>query len=331
MQLLKHTQIFGAIGLLMLGLSPILAQTSTEETEARDKAKEQLNQKMAELEAQLQTAEASKPAEITAQNETAGQQAADTEAKAIGEIQARHDAEVEAEVLAAQAKVQASMAKPEVTQPEKTVAPALVVPAKQPTGDIEQARQQMRQKIVELDKPTAAQTQDVKPAPTAPAVKPATVKPVVVSKPPQPVTAQPDVVKSLPKVDSDRIAQARATMEQKINELNTEAKSPASAKSPVVTVPASKAEPVKNVTAVKSAPAKKESHERKDAEKQALKAATDKKAPPTLSAAMLMDAPPAAVSATKQQRLNDLLVSYKANKITPEEYHRQRAKILAEP
>ena len=34
---------------------------------------------------------------------------------------------------------------------------------------------------------------------------------------------------------------------------------------------------------------------------------------------------------TKQQRLADLLDQYKADKITPAEYHTQRAKILSEP
>ena len=34
---------------------------------------------------------------------------------------------------------------------------------------------------------------------------------------------------------------------------------------------------------------------------------------------------------TKQERLQALLIDYKADKITPREYHEQRVKILAEP
>jgi hypothetical protein len=34
---------------------------------------------------------------------------------------------------------------------------------------------------------------------------------------------------------------------------------------------------------------------------------------------------------TKQQRLMDLLELYKADKLTPAQYHAERAKILAEP
>jgi len=41
--------------------------------------------------------------------------------------------------------------------------------------------------------------------------------------------------------------------------------------------------------------------------------------------------PPPAVSSAKRQRLDDLLARYKADQITPEQYHEQRAKVLAEP
>jgi hypothetical protein len=44
-----------------------------------------------------------------------------------------------------------------------------------------------------------------------------------------------------------------------------------------------------------------------------------------------LQAPPPAVPAAKQQRLDDLLAKYRADQITPEEYHQQRAGILAEP
>ncbi len=41
--------------------------------------------------------------------------------------------------------------------------------------------------------------------------------------------------------------------------------------------------------------------------------------------------PPLPISATKEERLNALLEKYKADQITPDEYHLQRAAILAEP
>jgi hypothetical protein len=42
-------------------------------------------------------------------------------------------------------------------------------------------------------------------------------------------------------------------------------------------------------------------------------------------------APPLPISATKEQRLQALLELYKADQITPEEYQKRRAAILAEP
>jgi hypothetical protein len=42
-------------------------------------------------------------------------------------------------------------------------------------------------------------------------------------------------------------------------------------------------------------------------------------------------APAIPISATKEQRLQALLAKYKADQITPEQYHTQRAEILAEP
>jgi len=41
--------------------------------------------------------------------------------------------------------------------------------------------------------------------------------------------------------------------------------------------------------------------------------------------------PTPALSGSKEERLKQLLTAYKADKISPEEYHQQRAKILAEP
>jgi hypothetical protein len=42
-------------------------------------------------------------------------------------------------------------------------------------------------------------------------------------------------------------------------------------------------------------------------------------------------APAVPISASKQQRLAALLQKYEADQITPDEYHQQRAAILAEP
>ena len=44
-----------------------------------------------------------------------------------------------------------------------------------------------------------------------------------------------------------------------------------------------------------------------------------------------MTAPPTGLSASKQQKLDELLQLYRADQITPQEYHERRAKILSEP
>jgi hypothetical protein len=44
-----------------------------------------------------------------------------------------------------------------------------------------------------------------------------------------------------------------------------------------------------------------------------------------------LEAPPLPISLEKQQKLNDLLPKYQADTISPEEYHKQRAAILAGP
>ena len=44
-----------------------------------------------------------------------------------------------------------------------------------------------------------------------------------------------------------------------------------------------------------------------------------------------IEAPPLPISADKEQRLKELLQKYKTDELSPEQYHQQRAKILAEP
>jgi hypothetical protein len=44
-----------------------------------------------------------------------------------------------------------------------------------------------------------------------------------------------------------------------------------------------------------------------------------------------IEAPPLPISAAKEAQLQALLAKYKADQITPEEYHKRRAEILAEP
>jgi hypothetical protein len=96
---------------------------------------------------------------------------------------------------------------------------------------------------------------------------------------------------------AESIAKARAAMEQKLKEL--EAQPPIAAGA---AAPASAPQPSKKPKTIKDLPP----------------------FPP-------IPAPPPAVSADKAQRLAELLRKYKAEEITPEEYHQQRAKVLSQP
>ena len=44
-----------------------------------------------------------------------------------------------------------------------------------------------------------------------------------------------------------------------------------------------------------------------------------------------IEPPPSPISSAKEARLAELLRKYKADEITPQQYHEQRAKILSEP
>jgi hypothetical protein len=93
--------------------------------------------------------------------------------------------------------------------------------------------------------------------------------------------------------------------------------------------------------AAQSAPAakaekKKKADKKKAAATQAATSKASTNAPamkPAKQPAALqpISGPASPLSADKQKRLADILAQYRADKITPQEYHAQRAKILAEP
>ena len=112
---------------------------------------------------------------------------------------------------------------------------------------------------------------------------------------------------------------------------------------PAGAIPMAKAPAVKPVAApvpAKPAPAPKEQAQANPSTKkpEATTAGTTKPEPaakpaPTKTAMAFkpIEAPPLPLSAEKQQLLTDLLKKYRADEITPEQYHEQRAKILAQP
>jgi hypothetical protein len=110
--------------------------------------------------------------------------------------------------------------------------------------------------------------------------------------PAQPTPVFEPVPAAVPAADAETIAKARAAMEQKMKELLAQQPAEAPAAPP----------PSRKPATLKGAPG----------------------FPP-------IQGPPPAISADKQGRLDELLRKYRADQITPEEYHQQRAKIIAEP
>jgi hypothetical protein len=78
--------------------------------------------------------------------------------------------------------------------------------------------------------------------------------------------------------------------------------------------------------------AKAEAEAKKKAEKaNAEQSGTHASASKKGAAVQPIEAPPLPISADKQQRLQELLKKYKAEELTPDQYQKERAKILAEP
>jgi hypothetical protein len=123
----------------------------------------------------------------------------------------------------------------------------------------------------------------------------------------------------------ESIDKAREALRAKMKELEGQQPAPAAAPAPASAAAPAVAKPT---PAVKPAPTEVP-------ETTAVPAAQPEKPPKKPTKAVLtfptIPGPPPAISADKQQRLADLLRKYKADEITPEEYHQQRAKIMGEP
>ena len=131
------------------------------------------------------------------------------------------------------------------------------------------------------------------PPPPAPKVKPA---PVVVAPPPVTPPPAPVVVRE----DPATVERTRAALRQKMSELDAQQGITA----PTVVAPyAAKPNTPAAHTVVRA------------------------EIPP----AQPITPPPSPISATKEGRLAELLQKYKADAVSPEQYHTQRAAILAEP
>jgi len=162
----------------------------------------------------------------------------------------------------------------------------------------------------------------------------------------------PPPVIAAPAADPDKIAQAREQMRQKLDAAvvqqpaqtgavpqpqvgtTTPAVEPSNPppSAPVKPVP-TRAQPEPKV-ASSSEPAPKASKPSKPPKHQAQPEVVSNPAPtPSASPSSYkpLEGPPAPVTASQRQRLDELLTRYRADQVTPEQYHQERAKILAQP
>jgi hypothetical protein len=194
----------------------------------------------------------------------------------------------------------------------------IVIPPSADPELIAKAREALRQKMEEMNaKPGAQATRAVKPPPSAAA---AAAAPAPAAQP-SPATAQLAAAPAAaagfqaapPSGDAESIAKARENLRQKMDAM--EAQKPVSASAPA--------------SAASAAPAAATMPAQTQPQGVASKAEVkSKKAAKAPQAFPVIQGPPSSVPADKQQQLAELLRKYKAEEISPEEYHLQRAKLV---
>jgi len=168
-------------------------------------------------------------------------------------------------------------------------------------------------------------------APAAPKMSPPPAAPKAPVAPVAAVPAAAPVAVSPQPIDSEAQAAARAALLQSMGQSDipaTPVAAPAvSTPAPAPTVPAPV---VVAPVAMAPAPATPAAPEAKPVAANPTKSSNAPVVGQEAGFAPIV-APPLPISAAKQQQLDALLVQYQADQISPEEYHKQRAAILAAP
>jgi hypothetical protein len=206
------------------------------------------------------------------------------------------------------------------------------------------------------------------PAPAVKTTRQPKPKPAPIAKTPKNApAASGQVTASRP--DSEKVAKARQALEEKMRELDSQGTQPAVVSQPTVSQPAVETPRVSRpVVASQPPPAKPVFHtpeigstsqprvstqtsdsneplptpppvnkvHKSEQAKQATRPKPNRPTEPKPGLAprqvyALPSGPPAPVSADKVQKLNILLQQYQADRVTPEQYQQERAKILAGP
>jgi hypothetical protein len=244
---------------------------------------------------------------------------------------------------------------------------SLSVHAQRPDSDMQAiAREQMRQALLKMDAtnapPVVATPKPVKkvvaPAPAQPTMvivptAPTPVAPPAVAVPPPtapvravppPVVAVPPPVKPAPPVQPPAVPEpvkpvavakpkAPSAKATEFSPFSPIAESPGTGNPPVTLVIPGE-NPVPSGNTLKRTDERKAREEvRKSLGETSPKANVDAKFPveAKMGTDTGMTAHPTPAPGSKEDRLSELLEMYKADKISPAEYHAQRSKILAEP
>jgi len=207
-----------------------------------------------------------------------------------------------------------------------------------------QAREALRKKIAELNAQEAATetsapqaTDAEKKARPAPAPQPV-VQPPPVTLSPAPSAPVPAAVVTAPAFttpqtssSSEETARQREAVRRKLAELDAQEVGTQTAPPPAATTSAVKSPKEKSAAVIKAEKEAAAAEERRLVDEAKAKQKAEAEAQFKPAAFAPLEAPPPAVPASKEAKLADLLRRYKAEEISPEDYHTQRAKILAEP
>ncbi|HZQ47760.1 MAG TPA: hypothetical protein VFC07_12150 [Verrucomicrobiae bacterium] len=218
--------------------------------------------------------------------------------------------------------------------------------AQRPDTDIQaKAREKLREAMAALDtQQTAAPTNTPPAKPSKPLRPKKTVTPSPAAPPPAAVVVTPSQPAQTAPGNSkpDAEAKAREQLRRAAAELEAQKPQPAVAITPAPVAPAQPkpvAKPIVKVNAEKKPvkPAEVKTVDKTNQWVVEQPAPGPKKQPKVSKTAVVAPAPIAVAPpmapgpASKEQRLGELLRLYKSDKITPADYHEQRAKILAEP
>lgn len=306
--------------------SPSRKHPSTAESDATEQAREQLRRKVAEL-----TPPETKPSETIVAKPTpvVEQPAAQPTPPRAAPTSAQSDSQTEKMREALRKKIAEIQEQKSLATPTPAPTPPPVVAAPIPV----------------LTPPPVVVVPPPVPVPIPPAPAPTPLP--VVSKPTPPPAISPSadllVAPAIP--DSAEIAKAREEMRKRLAELESQPRpfEPQSKPSPTLPKPATSVppakpsvsfEPVKGIapeTSVVTVYEPEKTRAKGLSAKERARMEAERAAMRTPESFNTVQVPPPAISAAKAEMLAELLRKYKTDEITPDQYHKERAKILAEP